>query len=40
MTATTMIFVLLGAGFVAGNVTRALLWLDTPRPRRRARYAR
>lgn len=40
MTTATTIFVLLGVGFVAGNVTKVLLWLDTPQRGRRTKYAR
>lgn len=39
MTISTFLFVFIGVSFIAGNVTKALLWLDTPR-RRRAKYAR
>ena len=41
MTASTLVFVLIGVGFVSGNVMKMLLWLDQPQPKRRkARYAR
>ncbi len=40
MAASTLIFVLVGVGFVSGNVMKLLMWLDQPQPRRKARYAR
>ena len=40
MAASTLIFVLVGVGFVSGNVMQLLMWLDQPQPRRKARYAR
>lgn len=39
MAASTFLFVLIGVSFVAGNVMKVLLWLDTPHSRR-AKYAR
>lgn len=40
MATSTTIFVLLGVSFVAGSLTKVLLWLDTPQRGRRAKYAR
>ncbi len=41
MAASTLIFVLIGVGFVSGNVMKMLMWLDEPQSgRRKARYAR
>ena len=37
MTTSTLIFVLIGVGFVSGNIMKML---DQPAGRRRARYAR
>lgn len=39
MATSTFLFVFVGVSFVAGNVMKVLLWLDTPRPRR-TKYAR
>ena len=40
MATSTLIFVIIGVGFVSGNVMKMLMWLDQPQSRRKTRYAR
>ncbi len=40
MAASTLIFVLIGVGFVSCNIMKMLMWLDRPESQRRARCAR
>lgn len=39
MATSTLIFVLIGVGFVSSSLMKAILWLDQPKSRR-PRYAR
>lgn len=36
MTASTLLFVLLGVGLVSANLMKAIEWLDSPRSKRGA----
>lgn len=38
MAASTLVFVLIGVGFVSGTLMKVILWLDQPKSRR-PRYA-
>ena len=40
MTTSTLIFVLIGVGFVSGNIMKMLMWLDDPSARRKEKYVR
>jgi len=40
MSAATVIFVIIGVGFVSSLLMKGILWLDEPRPSRRPPYAR
>ena len=40
MTTSTLIFVLIGVGFVSGNIMKMQMWLDDPTARRKAKYVR
>ena len=40
MTTSTLIFVLIGVGFVSGNIMKMLMWLDDTTARRKEKYVR